>query len=205
MARGQERAHREGVADAVGEVEAAEFEVGGRHVLQFEELKLVAAQVGRARRMIHDLREQQVGEVLDDVEGGFGERGPGGAAQGAGPDMCAAVQRERAGVDESGGRDGAAAQARVRAVEGVINGAGGRAERELKPVADDAAELVERGRSQGREPPFGAKLAEHDSRSLVEVIPIDTVHFGDPIHVARARAWPRFASPHRADSQAMAP
>jgi len=66
MARSQERPDREGVADAVGKVESAELEVGGCHVLQFEELKLVPAQVGCARRMIHDLREQQIGEVLDD-------------------------------------------------------------------------------------------------------------------------------------------
>src|ERR1035441_5940011 len=59
MARSQERAHREGVADAVGKVEATELEVGGRHVFQFEELKLVTAQIGCARRMIHDLCEQQ--------------------------------------------------------------------------------------------------------------------------------------------------
>src|ERR1039458_568146 len=97
MARGQERAHRESVADAIGKVKSTELEVGGRHVFQFEELKLVAAQVGCARRMIHDLREQQSGEVLENEESGFGERCPGGAAQDAGADANAAVQSERAG------------------------------------------------------------------------------------------------------------
>src|ERR1035441_325010 len=103
MAGSQERAHRESVADAVSKGETAKLEVGGRDVLKLEELKLVAAQVGCARRMIHDLREQQAGEVLDNEESGFGERGPGAAVQGAGSEIRAAPQSEGAGINERGG------------------------------------------------------------------------------------------------------
>src|SRR5256885_4735401 len=44
--------------------------------LQLDELEGLCVLVGRCRGVIHDLRDQQVRKILDDIEAGVAERAP---------------------------------------------------------------------------------------------------------------------------------
>ena len=147
--------------------------------------------------MIHDFGEQQAGEILDNVERGLAQRAPNAAAKHPRLDLRALVERERPAVNQRRWRNRPARQPRVRTVPRVVNRRSRRAQGQLKTVGHVAAELVEGRGQDGWVPAFRAKLAEHNPRTLSEVVAINAVHFGDPIHVARPWRCPFGIAPAR--------
>ncbi len=186
-ARCQARPGGEGVADTLGKVHAAEVQFLGAHVLELDELELLAGERLGVRRVVHDLGEEQVREGPAEHEVGLVEGAPVGPAQDARLDRAAFVQGDGGGVALRPGRDRAAAQAGVGAVARVVDdlGRGGHGEQEAR--RDRAAVLVERGRDHVGIKPGGAELVQDDATALGEVVAQDVVDGVAPVRGGEGR------------------
>ncbi len=173
-------------ARSIGECELkpfAEFYVGQVEdaragVLQFEEFQGIAL-----RGMKHDLRDQQPAEVLRRIERRLGDRAPRRAAARAGADGGREVddQRRARRVRERVGGNVATAQARIRAVQRVINDGAGRVvgDEQSEAVGDGAAPGVEAWRADVREQAVVAELGDENGRPAVDETH-RRVHRADP-------------------------
>ena len=180
-------AGREGEAHAVGEAHAAEVQLGGAHVLQLDELEVVAVHIAGRGRMVHQLGDRQRVVVADEGERGLGERAPVGVAEHARTEGRGLGDREIGRVQLGRRRDGIAQQTRVRTIGRVIDRAGGRADRDLESGRHVASVLAERGCGDGGIQLPRLELVEHRRGALAHVVVEDAVHLGQPVPVARQR------------------
>ena len=189
LARRDKRPDGESVTDPVRETHAAEFEICAGDVFQLDELDHVAIVIRRAGRVIHDLGDEQAGEILNNVKRGFRHRAPDPTAEHARPDKRALSERDRRSVNQRARRQRAAGQTRVRAVARVINCSRWRAHGQLEAVRHVAAKLIEGRSGNVRIQPVRFELIQHDAGPLRQVAVRDAIDLGNPFHIACQRRF----------------
>jgi len=201
---------REG--NPVAEPQPAQRERLGADVLDLDELEVVAVRVacgdlggGRGRRVIHDLGDaNRRGQI--DVVGRLVQRAPHAASVRPRLHVRVAVERDRAVVHQGAGADRAAGQARIAAVEAVVDrsGRGRDAQRRAgleRPAVLLGAVDLEAGGLGARVEPAVAQLLDQGPVALRQVGVEDPVALVLPVGglVGRARDHVAPAGRLRAD------
>src|SRR5689334_2358302 len=94
MSGRDERSDRERVADAIGELDSAQFEIGRGSILELDKFETVGVLVCGGGRVIHDFGHQQIGEVLNEVEGGIAQGAPVATVECPGLEANALIEHE---------------------------------------------------------------------------------------------------------------
>ena len=155
-------------------------------ILQFEELESLAVHTGRAGRIVVNLRDDQIREVLQREERRLDRRTPVRAVGHAGSDPGGIGDLERRRIDPRAGRWGAARSPRVRAIERVADGAlaVGLRQRQREAVGEVATVVAERGRPE-HGPQSDAAITLDRAHLVARPAVRNPAHFRQPVAFAR--------------------